>query len=372
MRVLLLATDAYGGHGGIAFYNRCLAGALAQMPEVTEVVVVPRVMRFAPSDVPAKIRFVAHAAGRKWRYLRAVARLAGEHFDLLICGHINLLPLAVPLARLKRVPLVLQVHGIDVWQRPSARAAFWVRQVNAVWSVSGVTRDRMNTWVALPLSKYTVIPNTIHLECYGVAPRRADLLARYKIAGRKVIMTLARLASDERYKGIDEIIEVMPALLADDPAFIYLIVGDGDDRPRLQAKAAALGVAENVVFTGFVAEAEKADHLRLADVFALPGRGEGFGIVYLEALACGVPVVGSQLDGSLEALRGGELGELADPTDPASLRACILRGLAKPPGIPPGLSYFDWPHFQIRVAAATRHVVGSTRSSRAQAPRGSP
>ena len=357
MRVLLLATDAYGGHGGIAYYNRCLAEALAQMPEVTEVVVVPRVMRFAPNDVPAKIRFVAGAAGSKWRYLRTVARLAPEHFDLLICGHINLLALAVPLAKVKRVPVVLQVHGIDVWQRPSARAAFWVRQVNAVWSVSGVTRDRMRVWAGLPASKYTVIPNTIHQERYGLAPRRADLVNRYKLSGRKVIMTLARLASDERYKGIDEIIEVMPALLADDPAFVYLIVGDGDDRPRLQAKAAALGIADKVIFAGFVQEAEKADHLRLADVFALPGRGEGFGIVYLEALACGVPAVGSQLDGSREALRGGELGELADPADAASIHDCILLALARPTGISPQLAYFAWPQFQNRVAAAMLMLV---------------
>jgi len=353
MRVLLLATDAYGGHGGIAYYNRCLAEALAQMPEVSEVVVLPRVMRFAPTDVPAKIRFVADAAGSKWRYIHMVARLASEHFDLLICGHVNLLPLAVPLAKAKRVPMVLQVHGIDVWQRPSARAAFWVRQVDAVWSVSGVTRDRMSAWAGLPAAKYTVIPNTIHLERYGLAPRRADLLARYKLTGRKVIMTLARLASDERYKGIDEIMEVMPALLGDEPALIYLIVGDGDDRPRLQAKVAALGIADKVVFAGFVEEAEKADHLRLADVFALPGRGEGFGIVYLEALACGVPAVGSQIDGSREALRDGELGELADPADPTSIHACILRALDKTIGIPPGLSYFDWPHYQNRVASAT-------------------
>jgi len=353
MNILFLATDAYGGHGGIAYYNRCMAEALAQMPEVTEVVVVPRVMRFAPTAVPAKVRFVAHAAGSKSRYLRAVSRLAVEQFDLLICGHVNLLPLAVPLAKLKRIPVVLQVHGIDVWQRPSAKVVFWVRQVNAVWSVSGVTRDRMNGWAGLPVASYTIIPNTIHLGHYGLAPRRADLLAHYQLSGRKVIMTLARLASDERYKGIDEIIELMPALLADDPAFIYLIVGDGDDLPRLQAKAIALGVADKVVFAGFVEEADKADHLRLADVFALPGRGEGFGIVYLEALACGVPVVGSQLDGSREALRGGELGEIADPTVPASVHACIHRALAKPHGIPLGLSYFDWPHFQARIANAT-------------------
>ncbi|MBE2262347.1 MAG: glycosyltransferase family 4 protein [Burkholderiaceae bacterium] len=357
MRVLLLVTDAYGGHGGIAYYNRCLTEALAEIPEVTEIVVVPRAIRFAPAGMPSKVRFVAHAAGRKWKFIRAVASLAARHFDLLICGHINLLPLAVPLAKLKRVPAVLQVHGIDVWEQPAASLAFWARQVDAVWSVSGVTRDRMNSWAKLPASTYTIIPNTIHLDRYGLAPKRSELVARYQLAGRKVIMTLARLAGDERYKGIDEILEVLGALLIHDPTLIYLIVGDGDDEARLRAKAALLGVADNVVFVGFVEEAEKADYLRLADVFALPGRGEGFGIVFLEALACGVPAVGSQLDGSREALRGGELGELADPRDPASIKACILRTLARPKGVPPGLAYFGWPNFQARLARAVSSLV---------------
>lgn len=357
MKVLLLCTDAYGGHGGIAFYNRCLAEALAQMPEVTEVVVVPRAMRFAPTDVPAKVRFVRDGAGNKWCYLRAVAKLASEHFDLLFCGHINLLPLAVPLAKVKSVPVVLQVHGIDVWKRPSARAAFWVRHVNAVWSVSGVTRDRMNEWAGLPISTYTIIPNTIHLERYGLAPLREDLIARYKLAGRKVIMTLARLAGYERYKGIDEIIEVMPALLADDSSFMYFVLGDGDDLPRLKAKAEALGLADNVIFAGFVGESEKADYLRLADVFALPGRGEGFGIVYLEAMACGVPVVGSKIDGSREALRDGMLGELVDPCDPKSVIQGIRYAVAKPKEIPVGLTYFSWPAFVKHVSGAVRQIL---------------
>ena len=84
----------------------------------------------------------------------------------------------------------------------------------------------------------------------------------------------------------------------------------------------------------------------------MPGRGEGFGFVFLEALACGVPVVGSLIDGSREALRDGLLGELVDPTDPASIQHGILAALAKPKGIPDGLSYFCWPAFAQRVAGA--------------------
>jgi len=187
-----------------------------------------------------------------------------------------------------------------------------------------------------------------------LSPRRADLISRYKLSGRKVIMTLARLASAERYKGIDEVMEVMPALLVDEPGLTYLIAGDGDDRARLQAKAAALGIADHVVFAGFVQEAEKADHLRLADVFALPGRGEGFGIVYLEAMACGVPVVGSMLDGSRDALRNGELGQLVNPDEPASLRAGLLQALHAPKQIPASLQEFAWPAFAHRTAKAVK------------------
>ncbi len=101
---------------------------------------------------------------------------------------------------------------------------------------------------------------------------------------------------------------MLPSLAERIPGIAYLIVGDGDDRARLEAKAACLGVADRVVLAGFIPETAKADHYRLADAYVMPGWGEGFGIVYLEAMACGLPVLGSKLDGSREALREGDLG----------------------------------------------------------------
>jgi len=89
LRILFLTTDAYGGHGGIAYYNRCLSEALAGMAEVDEVVVVPRVMRFADAVIPPKIRFIAQSAGSKARYLRTILSLAPQVFDMVICGHVN-------------------------------------------------------------------------------------------------------------------------------------------------------------------------------------------------------------------------------------------------------------------------------------------
>ena len=118
---------------------------------------------------------------------------------------------------------------------------------------------------------------------------------------------------------------------------------------KRQHKARVLGIADRVVFAGWIDEREKADHYRLADAFVMPGRGEGFGFVFLEAMACGVPVVASTLDGSREAVREGQLGLLANPDDRAALRNAVTEALRRPKGIPPGLDYFSFERFTARL-----------------------
>ncbi len=357
MRILVLTTDAYGGHGGIALYNRDVIDALALMPQVTEIVVIPRTMPLEPEGIPSKVRFLKEVAGSKFRFIKAAFSAATDKFDLVICGHINLLSLAVSLNKKLGAPLVLMVYGIDVWQSPYRTAKFWLGHVDAIWSISEITTERMLDWSGLKKDEFVQLPNAIHLDRYGLAEKRQDLLERYGLQDRKILMTLARLPSAERYKGVDEVLEAMPELLKLQPALSYLIVGDGNDRQRLQEKASALGLERCVVFTGFINEAEKADHFRLADVFVMPGRGEGFGFVFLEALACGVPAVGSQLDGSCEALMQGELGVLVDPFSQASIKAGILIALVKPREIPAKLDYFSWPKFRERLEQAVNSMV---------------
>jgi phosphatidyl-myo-inositol dimannoside synthase len=358
IRALVLTTDAFGGMGGIAQYNRDLLTALTDVPGMTEVVAIPRIVPGPPQALPPKLQYVAEAGGGKVRFARAALRGARGRFDLIVCGHVNLLPIAGLLRLRHRAPLVLVVYGIDVWKpHASWLVRRLIRRVDGVWSISEITRDRMMAWSGVPAGRFTILPNAIDLARYRPGPRNAEFARRLGLTDRKVIMMLGRLSAAERYKGVDEVLEVLPMLVQQEPRLTFVVAGDGDDRDRLVRKARELNVAGNVLFTGFVSEDEKTALLRLADGFVMPGRGEGFGFVFLEAMACGTPVVASRVDGSREAVRNGLLGRLVDPDDRVELQASILEVLRAPRAVPEGLSYFDRPHFEARVTDATLKLV---------------
>ncbi len=352
MRVLALVTEAFGGFGGISVYNRDLLTALCALPDCTEVVGLPRLKPGASEPLPQRLSYRIDAGGTKARYVTALLRLIAtdRSFDLIVCGHINLLPLAHAAKKGIGAPILLVIHGVDAWQPTESRLVnLLARRVEGILSVSDHTRQRFLRWVPSQTGQVHLLPNVAHLDRFGMEAKRQDLVDRYGLAGRPVLLTLGRLDSAERYKGVDEVLEMLPDLLRDTPGLCYLVVGDGTDRPRLEHKAGALGLRQGVVFAGRIHEREKADHYRLADAFVMPGRGEGFGIVFLEAMACGVPVVASTLDGSREAVREGQLGLLADPDDRAALRNAVTAALRRPKSIPPGLDYFSFERFTARL-----------------------
>jgi phosphatidylinositol alpha-1,6-mannosyltransferase len=264
-----------------------------------------------------------------------------------------------------RAPLFLIIYGIDAWNPVrNGITKYLLPKIDFLISISEITKQKFLQWSRLTKVKYFLLPNAVNQKNYGVGDKSKKLVERYGLAGKTVLMTLGRLAATEQYKGFDEILELLPALSQQIPSITYLIVGDGYDRPRLAAKAKTLGVGDRVVFAGFIPEAEKADHYRLADAFVMPGRGEGFGFVFLEALACGIPVVGSTLDGSREALRGGALGILVDPRRPDDIQAGILQALKQPRGvIPEGLDYFSFENFEKRCHQMLQDVIQSREVS---------
>ncbi len=360
--ILALVTEAFGGHGGIALYMRDVLRCLASLKSNPNISLFARLGKANGAKVPPNIDWHTEALAGKGSYLMSLLRLMlrGPKTDLVICGHINLLPIAGFAAWRSKAPLVLFIYGIDAWKPPSSRFAIVsLKNVDRIFSISEVTRTRFLEWSDVDPDKVTLAPNAIKLNRYGVAPPNPDLIARYALHGKQVLMTLGRLATVQRHKGFDEVLEVLPQLLARFPKLVYLIAGGGDDIARLKEKAKSLGVAGQVVFTGHVAESEKADHYRLADAFALTGFGDGFGFVLLEAMACGVPVAASVLDGSREAVLDGQLGVLVDPGDPDSLVRGLTEVLNKPKGIPKGLEYFAYPNFCDRLLTSIRPMLGA-------------
>lgn len=361
MRILVLTMEAFGGIGGIAKYNRDFLRALCSAAEVEEVVAVPRRMPLAPETLPPKLNYMKKALPNRVSYIITVLKLLKERlgFDLIACAHIKLLPIAILAKFITRAPLLLIIYGVDAWDPPkNSLLKYFLSKIDLIISISEITKQRFMGWSKVTPEKFYILPNAITQRHYGVGAKSGELVERYNLQDKTVLMTLGRLSAEEKYKGFDEIMELLPGLAKQVPNIAYLIVGDGDDRPRLAAKAQALGVGDRIVFTGYIPEAEKADHYRLADAFVMPGRGEGFGFVFLEALACGVPAVGSTLDGSREALRGGALGILVDPRHPEDIQAGILEALTRPRGvIPEGLEYFSFQNFEKRCHQILAHVV---------------
>ena len=126
-------------------------------------------------------------------------------------------------------------------------------------------------------SRVHVMPCGVDMRRFSPGVKRGDLVQLYGLSGRSVLLTVARLAGVERAKGIDEMLESLPALATQVPNITYLIVGDGLDRERLEAKARSLGLADRVVFAGYIDEAAKADHYRLADVSPCRGAARDSG-----------------------------------------------------------------------------------------------
>lgn len=254
--------------------------------------------------------------------------LARNSYRHIICGHVRLTPLIGPLCDFFRVPYTNIIYGKEVWDPvpPLQRRA--LRNATGIWANSRYSRDLACASNQLQPNKFHMLPCIVNGDQFYPGNKRPDLLQKYGLNGSKVLMTVARLWSGDIYKGVDVTIRALPKILSRFPEVKYLVVGRGDDQPRLAQLAQDFGVEEHVVFAGFVPTEDLADHYRLADAYVMPSR-EGFGIVYLEAMACGVPTLSGDDDGSADPLQDGRLGWRVPYRDPDAVAlACleILQG----------------------------------------------
>jgi glycosyltransferase involved in cell wall biosynthesis len=330
------APDLFSTTGGIQAFSRYLIDAVRteSFPHHFRTLI----KNDLPDDIPDKQAHRNFNAYGNWPLQLRSGRFAlgclrhawRERPSLIVSTHLNFGPLAMGVRRCFGSPYILVAHGIDAWGITNASRRKALQKADLTLAVSNYTRDRLIQEAGLDADRVKILPNTFAAERFAIAPKPPQLLRRYGLQpDTPVILTVCRLAETECYKGYDQIIKAMPEIKRSVPNTRYLLVGKGPDRARIEKLIGEAGVQDAVILAGFVPDEELAEHYNLCDIFAMPSRAEGFGIVYLEALACGKPVLAGNKDGSRDALGGGELGLLVDPDDTAEIAAEIIRVLRR-------------------------------------------
>jgi phosphatidyl-myo-inositol dimannoside synthase len=348
-RILALVGDCYGARGGIARYNQDLFEALVDGG--AEVLILPRHGDARGIALPAGIQQAPAMFGRLRYSLNAgLAAWRNRPLDIVFCGHVFMAPLAWMLARLTGAHYWVQAHGTDIWERRRGLVRTSIEGADMVTTVSRATRHSLLAWADVSPDRARVLPDMVR-DMFAPGPPSADLRDRLKLGPGPVLLTVGRLAASERYKGHEQIFGVLARLRARFPDLVHVVAGDGDDRARLEERAIALAGEGVVRFLGYVPEMELPDLYRVADLYVMPSTQEGFGIVYLEAAACGLRVVGGVGGGSGDAVANERLGVLVDPGDSAALAGAIGRLLCQGRADPAAVDPYRRCHF---AAAAQR------------------
>jgi phosphatidyl-myo-inositol dimannoside synthase len=322
--------EIFSGEGGIQSYVKDVFHSYASLGKPPAEVFL---LRDGQGDRALSEHFNFHAfkqasarVGRLKLAIALLAQILKNRPSRVFCGHINLAPLVFLCCKPLGIPYTVMVHGKEVWEALPHAARVALQQADEIWTVSRYSRDRAAQSNQLDTQKMRLMPCAVDGDRFAPGEKSAALVEQYGLADAKVLLTVARLWSGDIYKGVDVTIRALGQIAAAVPNVKYLVIGRGDDQPRLARLAEELGVGDRVVFAGFVPTAELAAHYRLADAYVMPSQ-EGFGIVYLEAMACGVPVLSGDADGSADPLQDGRLGWQVPHRDPDAVAAACIEML---------------------------------------------
>jgi len=339
--VFLQNGSLFDHYGGIEYYLDDLATLCGETFGFENVwAILPRRVEGPPPRTPYRSTFVPRA-GKGWRaklenrfspayFARAREAIRRLKPSFLVNGHVSLGPLTYALSRLEKIPYLTVVYGIECW------GALWPQDELSLRAAHGILS--ISHWTKKVLVERGYDGNRVHI----IQPRLATAYERTTEApeertadGPFILLTVSRLDATESYKGHDHVIQALALLKKNSPdlELRYVIQGGGSDRERLEKLTKDLDLGDRVDFRNPVNDRKDLDALyRTADVFVMPSRygywdgmwrGEGFGIVYLEAASFGLPSVAYDCGGATDFIRHGETGRLVRPDDIDALAATI-------------------------------------------------
>ena len=265
---------------------------------------------------------------KKFKFSRAMM-LEGKGYHTVIISHINLLPVAYSIKRLNpKTKIILLAHGIEVWSLHNHVIEKMLKSCDEIFAVSRYTKEKMTAVHGIDEVKIRILNNC--LDPLTKSPKKkgdfSSLRNQYRIGENDIVlMTLSRLSSKERYKGYDKVMMALAKEEFKNLPIRYLLAGryDAEEKQYLEKIAADNGLEETLIMPGFIADSELEDHFQMADLYIMPSRKEGFGIVFVEAMFYGLPVIAGNADGSTDALLDGKLGRLVDPENVDEIATAI-------------------------------------------------
>lgn len=335
-KILFLTLHVFGATGGIEKVCRIAAKALYEMTLEDRMKVKLMSMhdkqeqgnenRYFPTESflafnKRKLLFIAQAVKE------------GRKSNLVILSHINLLLVGWLIKKISpRTKIILFAHGIEVWRELSPYRKMMIASCDKIFSVSRYTAEVVSKIPGVGTGKSAILNNCLdpYLPQKNRGIQNHQLRKQYGFAENDLVMfTLTRLSSRERYKGYDKVLEAMVNLKAQFPYLKYLVAGsyDAKEKEFLDHLIAKLGLTGTVRFAGFIPDDSLIDHFAMADLYVMPSVKEGFGIVFIEAMYYGLPVIAGNRDGSVDALKNGELGLLVDPLDINAIGNAITKVL---------------------------------------------
>lgn len=267
-----------------------------------------------------KIAFIASAVLAAFRWRKDL---------VIICGHPWLAPVGAACAFVARAPFAQWAHGAEAWIKLSPWIRWSMHRASVSFAVSNYTARRMEEAADLPTGSAITIPLPLE-ESEGALATSDTPVDRSPVDG-PYVLAVARLDAGERRKGIDTTIAALSKVSEAVPGIRYVVVGEGQDRPRLVELAEQHGVAEQVLFLGTVSEEDLQALYQGALAFVMPSGQEGFGLVYLEAGRYGVPSIAAFFGGAPEAVIDGETGFVVPFDEPNVLAEKVIELITDEP-----------------------------------------
>lgn len=361
-----------GSIGGIGRFEHLLIAALRQLSNRGALTFTSIWRRHHPDYLRASTDVQSDAGrhsveSRMPAFAIQIARAAARNRpDLVLFLHVNLARAAPVVRALGARRYGVVTYGVEVWSPLDSLRRTALHAASGVVAISEYTASQLVQHQGLASNRIRVVPLALEphwLEQAAVASPPSERLAASQTGPR--LLSVARLDPAARNKGIELVIRALPQVRSAIPEVTYDVVGDGADRLYLERLADECGVSDAVDFRGLLSQRDLVEEYRRADVFVLPSRSEGFGLVFLEAMVHATPVIARRAAAAVEVVADGSTGILVE--DQGDLAPAIISVLSSPDrardmgnaGAERVRALYSFEAFTMRIEAALLAAMGS-------------